>query len=279
VGSGYVLPMRHDKRRLTISNLNLSQVSAEWIFAYTTSLALNRCQGFQEMTKKLVMGRTVFVNLKSLTIENAIISLSSEVKKTTTKTPKRSSPTLDLLPNLEELHLRRVNLVSLSELQVHLGLTLASLKLLEFSMCGYLRTLIEGHFLSIPKLEEIEISYCNSLKNLHKTVDLPPKPPKPFLPNLRIIKLRNLPHLESVCYGMEAWECLEQVEITNCVHLRNLPISSKTCARIKEIKGDRSWWNNLIWDTQSTPRTLEPCFKQLKNVNDESPHASLFANQ
>ncbi|KAJ0251462.1 Disease resistance protein [Hirschfeldia incana] len=162
VGSGYVLPMRHDKRRLTISNLNLSQVSMAWLFSCTTSLALNRCQGLQGMIKKLVTDNKIFVNLKSLMIENASINLSGG--KATTKTP-----TPDLLPFLEELHLRRVNLVSLSELQAQLGLRLVALKLLELSMCPNLQTVNEVATFTIPNLEELDISYCDSLKNLRGT--------------------------------------------------------------------------------------------------------------
>lgn len=263
VGSGYVLPMRHDKRRLTICNLNLSQVSMAWFFSCTTSLALNRCQGIQGMIKKLVIDNKIFVNLKSLTIENSSISLSGGIEKATTKTP-----TQDLLPFLEELHLRRVNLVSLTELQAQLGLKLVALKQLELSMCRNLQTLNKVATFTIPNLEEIEISYCDSLKNLCENFD--PLPRKAFLPNLRVMKLRNLPRLGNVCYDNESWECLEQVEIINCGHLLALPISFKTCGRIKEIKGDWSWWNYLRWDNPSTLKTLDPCFKPLRSVDDET---------
>ncbi|KAJ0251463.1 Disease resistance protein [Hirschfeldia incana] len=270
VGSGYVLPMRHDKRRLTISNLNLSQVSMAWLFSCTTSLALNRCQGLQGMIKKLVTDNKIFVNLKSLMIENASINLSGG--KATTKTP-----TPDLLPFLEELHLRRVNLVSLSELQAQLGLRLVALKLLELSMCPNLQTVNEVATFTIPNLEELDISYCDSLKNLRGNFD--PLPRKAFLPNLRVMKLRNLPRLVTVRYEKESWECLEQVEIINCGQLYTLPISSTTCGRIKEIKGDESWWTRLRWDNPSILKTLDPCFKPLGSVHDEtSPVFGLLTN-
>ncbi|CAH8318118.1 unnamed protein product [Eruca vesicaria subsp. sativa] len=255
VGSDNVLPKRHDKRRLSVGNLNLSQVSLEWLFAYTTSVALNRCQGLQEMMKKLVTGSKIFVNLKSLTIVHASINLSGGIEKATTKNPKGSSTTRDILPFLEELCLVGVNLVSLSELQAQLGLRLVALKRLEVSMCHGL-TRLGGIKFTMPNLEEIEISYCDILRNLRQNGSQ-----KPLLPKLRVMKLRNLPWLESVSNENETWECLEQVEIINCPALYNLPISSKTCGRIKEIKGDVSWWKRLRWDDPSTLKTLDPCFK------------------
>ncbi|CAG7887795.1 unnamed protein product [Brassica rapa] len=266
VGSSYVFPMRHDKRRLTISNLNLSQVSMEWLFTCTTSVALNRCQGLQGMIKKLVTSRKIFVNLKSLTIERASINLSGGIEKATTKSPKGSSKTPDLLPFLEELRLRRVNLVSVSELQAQLGLGLILLRLLEVSICGNLKTLSEIDMCTMPNLEEIEISYCESLQNVRQTTA---GPQKPFLPKLRVMKLRNLPLLESFCSAGETLNCLEHVEIINCDRLYTLPISSTTCGRIKEIKGGASWWKRLKWENPSTLKTVEPCFKPLKEVLDE----------
>ncbi|CAN6922778.1 unnamed protein product [Brassica oleracea] len=275
VGSSYVFPMRHDKRRLTISNLNLSQVSMEWLFTCTTSVALNRCQGLQGMIKKLVTSSKIFVNLKSLTIERASINLSGGIEKATTKSPKGSSITPDLLPFLEELRLRRVNLVSVSELQAQLGLGLILLRLLEVSICGNLKTLSEIDMCTMPNLEEIEISYCESLQNVRQTTA---GPQKPFLPKLRVMKLRNLPLLESFCCAGETLNCLEHVEIINCDRLYTLPISNTTCGRIKEIKGTVSWWKHLSWDDPSTSETLDPCFKPLKQVLDEEAPAFMSNN-
>ncbi|CAE6174170.1 unnamed protein product [Arabidopsis arenosa] len=262
VGSRYILRTRYDKRRLTISHLNVSQVSIGWLLAYTTSLALNHCKGIEAMMKKLVIDNGSFKNLKSLTIENAFINTNSWVEMVSTKTSKQSSDMLDLLPNLEELHLRRVDLETFSELQTHLGLRLETLKIIEITMCRKLRTLLgKRNFLTIPKLEEIEISYCDSLQNLHEAL----LNHEPFLPNLRVLKLRNLPNLVSICNWGEAWECLEQVEVIHCYQLNCLPISS-TCGRIKKIKGELSWWERLEWDDPSALTTVQPFFHPVREV-------------
>ncbi|KAL1203040.1 Disease resistance protein [Cardamine amara subsp. amara] len=251
VGSRYILRTRHNKRRLTISHLNVSQVSIGWLLAYTTSLALNYCQGIEAMMKKLVADNRSFKNLKSLTIENAIIN---------TKTSKPCSDKLDLLPNLEELHLRRVDLETFSELQTHLGLRLETLKIIEITMCRKLQTLLgERSFLTIPKLEEIEISYCDSLQNLHEVFLYH----EPFLPNLRVLKLRNLPKLGSICNWGETWKCLELVEVIHCNKLDRLPISS-TYGRIKKIKGELSWWERLQWEDPSDLTNVQPFFNPVK---------------
>ncbi|AEE85311.1 putative protein [Arabidopsis thaliana] len=262
VGSRYILRTRHDKRRLTISHLNVSQVSIGWLLAYTTSLALNHCQGIEAMMKKLVSDNKGFKNLKSLTIENVIINTNSWVEMVSTNTSKQSSDILDLLPNLEELHLRRVDLETFSELQTHLGLKLETLKIIEITMCRKLRTLLDKrNFLTIPNLEEIEISYCDSLQNLHEALLYH----QPFVPNLRVLKLRNLPNLVSICNWGEVWECLEQVEVIHCNQLNCLPISS-TCGRIKKIKGELSWWERLEWDDPSALTTVQPFFNPVREV-------------
>lgn len=261
VGFSYVLPMIHDQRTLAISGLNLSQVSMEWLLACTTSVILNSCQGLQGMMKKLVTGSKTFVNLKSLTIvKTSINSSGGGIEKATTKSR-------DTLPFLEELRLHEVNFVSLSELQAQLGLRLVALKLLLVSKCNNLKTLVEIDMFTMPNLEEMEISDCDSLHHLRQTID---GPQEPLLPKLRVMKLRNLPELESVCYEKETWECLEQVKVMNCGRLYTLPISSKTCGRIKEIKGAVSWWKHLRWDDpSSTLKTLDPCFKPLRLLGEE----------
>ena len=248
VGSGYILPTRHDKRMLTISHLNLSQGSMGWMFASTTSLALNHCQGIEVMIKRLVIENISFESLRSLTIDNTSIRLNS----------RRTSQTVDLLPNLEELHLRRVDLETISELQIYLGLRFESLKLLEITMCRKLRTVLEErNFKSIPKLEELEISYCDLFQSMHEALFYR----DPFLPNLRILKLRNIPKLFSICNWGETWGCLEQVEVVQCELLDRLPISSSTSGRIKEIKGELTWWERLEWEDPFALTTLQPFFK------------------
>ena len=233
---------------LTISHLNLSQGSMGWMFASTTSLALNHCQGIEVMIKRLVIENISFESLRSLTIDNTSIRLNS----------RRTSQTVDLLPNLEELHLRRVDLETISELQIYLGLRFESLKLLEITMCRKLRTVLEErNFKSIPKLEELEISYCDLFQSMHEALFYR----DPFLPNLRILKLRNIPKLFSICNWGETWGCLEQVEVVQCELLDRLPISSSTSGRIKEIKGELTWWERLEWEDPFALTTLQPFFK------------------
>ncbi|VVB15955.1 unnamed protein product [Arabis nemorensis] len=262
-GSRYILRTRHDKRRLTISHLNVTQVSIGWLLDYTTSLALNHCQGIEAMIKKLVTNNKSFENLRSMMIDNAFIKTNSWVKMVSTKTSKRSTGRLDLLPNLEELRLRRVDLETFSELQTHLGLRLETLKVLEITMCHKLQTLFEEkNFLNIPKLEEIEISYCDSLHNLHDALFYR----EPFLPNLRVLKLRNLPNLVSICNWGEAWKCLEQVEVIHCNQLLFLPISSSTCGNIKKIKGELSWWEHLEWEDRYALTIVQPFFNPVEEA-------------
>ncbi|KAJ4899413.1 Disease resistance protein (NBS-LRR class) family [Raphanus sativus] len=114
------LPSRHDKRRVTISSLNVSEAFIGWLLTKTTSLVMNHCWGLNEMLENLVIDSTSSFNmLRSLTVEGFGGSI---------RPAGGCVAQLDLIPNLEELHLRRVNLGTIRELVGHLGLRFETLK-------------------------------------------------------------------------------------------------------------------------------------------------------
>lgn len=249
------LPSRHDKRRVTISSLNVSEAFIGWLLANTTSLVMNHCWGLNEMLENLVIDSTSSFNvLRSLTVE----SFGGSIRPAGGCVAQ-----LDLLPNLEELHLRRVNLETIRELVGHLGLRFQTLKHLEVSRCSRLKCLLSlGNFICfLPNLQEIHVSFCDRLQELFDySPGEVPASTEPVVPALRVIKLRNLPQLRGLCSQKESWGCLEHVEVIRCNLLRNLPISSNNAHRVKEVRGETHWWNNLIWDDNTTRETLQPHF-------------------
>ncbi|CAN8230324.1 unnamed protein product [Cochlearia groenlandica] len=249
------LPTRHDKRRVTISSLNLSEAFIGWLLTNTTSLVINHCWGLNEMLQNLVIDSTSSFNvLRSLTIKNSRGSI---------RPAGGCVAELDLLPNLEELHLHSVYLETISELVGHLGLRFQTLKHLEVSNCGSLKCLLSlGNLICFfPNLQEIHVSFCDKLEELFNySPGQSPASTEPLFRALRVIKLKNLPRLRRLCSQEEPLGCLEHVEVIRCNLLGNLPISSNNAHRVKEVRGETHWWNNLTWDQNSTRETLQPHF-------------------
>ena len=249
------LPSRHDKRRVTISSLNVSEAFIGWLLVNTTSLVINHCWGLNEMLENLVIDSTSSFNvLRSLTVD----SFGGSIRPAGGCVAQ-----LDLLPNLEELHLRRVNLETISELVGHLGLRFQTLKHLEVSRCSRLKCLLSlGNLICfLPNLQEIHVSFCDRLQELF---DYSPGEfsvsSEPLVPGLRVIKLTNLPRLNRLCSQKGSWGSLEHVEVIKCNLLKNLPISSNNAPKVKEVRGGTHWWNNLSWDDNTTRETLQPRF-------------------
>lgn len=239
---------------MTISSLNVSEAFIGWLLTKTTSLVMNHCWGLNEMLENLVIDSTSSFNmLRSLTVEGFGGSI---------RPAGGCVAQLDLIPNLEELHLRRVNLGTIRELVGHLGLRFETLKHLEVSRCSRLKCLLSlGNFICfLPNLQEIHVSFCERLQELfdYSPGEVPTS--VSVVPALRVIKLRNLPQLKSLCSQKVSWGCLEHVEVIRCNLLKNLPISSNNAHRVREVRGETHWWNNLTWDVNNTRETLQPRF-------------------
>ncbi|KAL5802617.1 hypothetical protein ACOSQ4_030922 [Xanthoceras sorbifolium] len=262
------LPTKHDKRRVTISGLNLSREWIGWLLSNATSLVLNHCWGLNQMLETLVINSiNCFTSLKSLTIASSNSYL---------RPAGGCAAHDDLLPNLEELHLHDLTyLESISELVGHLGLRFFRLKLLEVTQCSRLKYLLTyGSFiLSLPNLEEIKVSFCENLFQLfnyysEQDTNCFSKKKKeqdtnsePVVPNLRTLELKNLPKLRTLCRYKECWPRLEQVEVFKSNLLTKMPLTTQNENTMKEIRGELQWWRQLDCDSE-TKSSLQPYFKQ-----------------
>ncbi|KAK0600563.1 hypothetical protein LWI29_016158 [Acer saccharum] len=262
-----------DKRKVIIGGL---QLSGEWIGRLLTnasSMQLNNCSGLNQMLEKLVI-RSIgsYTGLKSLTITK-----SSSIFRPGGGCAAHD----DLLPNLEELRLQNlIKLGSISELVGFLGLRFSRLKSIDVYRCDGLEYLLTcGDFtISLPKLETIHVSSCKSLVELFNFPLQENFVPEPVVPNLRTLKLVNLPRLKtlsrqdgsglhskfiSCVYHMIA---VEQVEVIKCDNLRKLPLTIQNANTMKEIRGNAQWWDQLELEAHNTKLSLELFFNE---VNDE----------
>ncbi|KAI9186963.1 hypothetical protein LWI28_022787 [Acer negundo] len=266
---------KHDERKLIISGLQLSIEWIGWLLTNASSMEVNNFSGLNQMLEKLVI-RSIgsYSGLKSLTITKSSSSLSPG---------GGCADHDDLLPNLEELHLYELTkLGSISELVGFLGLRFSRLKLIDVRRCDVLEYLLTGgdFIISLPILETIHVSSCESLVELFNFPLQENFVPESVVPNLRTLKLRNLPRLKtlsrqdgsrlrskfiSCVYHMKA---IEQVEVIMCYNLRKLPLTIQNANTMKEIRGQVEWWNRLELEEHDTKSSLRRFFKKPKGQFD-----------
>ncbi|CAL5402840.1 unnamed protein product [Camellia sinensis] len=212
-----------------------------------------------------------FSGLKSLTIADCDLKFQ----------PARViGPEIDLLPNLEELTLRRAILESISELVHHLHLRFSRLRIIKVFNCNRLKYLFSSTCF-VPTLENLEfvtVGSCEAFVELFENASSSQSSeklleelvehatssqtlvPNCFAPNLRIMKLENLPKLTTMCGKHQSWHHLEKLEVINCNLIKKLPFNIQNANTIKEITGKLQWWNHLEWDDEDTESSLQQYF-------------------
>ncbi|KAK7846176.1 putative disease resistance protein [Quercus suber] len=193
-----------------------------------------------------------FLCLKSLTIASSNSSL---------RPGGGCAAHSDLLPNLEELHLQDMTyLESISEIVGHLGLRFQKLKLIEVTRCSQMKYLIScGHFiLTLPNLEVVKVSFCDKLDELFSYHSRQKMYPDPVAPSLRILELKNLPKLRTLCRHEET--CNRHLEAPNLIP-PNLQLPS--------IYTDPIISPSQMWDISSIdqlPNYMQICYRALLSV-------------
>ncbi|GMN69251.1 hypothetical protein TIFTF001_038315 [Ficus carica] len=267
IGDGAInFPNNHDEQMVTISRLNLSMERVRWFLANASSLVLNKCS-LKEMVQELAVSSVCHSERNNAGIFEGLRLLTITGSNFASKPNGGCVSPHDIFPNLEELHLHNLNsLESISELFGHLGLTYSKLKLIEVSSCPDMKCLLYyGCFiLSLPILETIKVSSCIKLEHLFNYTSEQSSGENPaVVPKLRILELKNLTELATLCGRKETWPCLERVFVVQCCQLTNLPLSVRNANTIKEIKGEPTWWSGLRWDDEDTKLALQPRYRPI----------------
>ncbi|GMP65525.1 hypothetical protein CsSME_00026272 [Camellia sinensis var. sinensis] len=132
-------------------------------------------------------------------------------------------------------------------------------------------TILNG---TLKNLEEVTVSSCrvfaelfeNASSNqsfedlLEHATSSQPLVLSCIVPNLRIMKLKNLPRLTTLCEQHLSWQHLEILELISCNQIRELPFTTQNANAIKEIRGESQWWNDLEWDDEDTKSSLQQYF-------------------
>ncbi|XP_062169185.1 disease resistance protein At4g27190-like isoform X1 [Alnus glutinosa] len=261
------LPTRHEKRTVSINNVDLRLEERIGPLLSHASFNLDSCLGLSDMLEDWVINRVgCFASLKSLTIQSCSGSAWGG----------GCAAQYDLLPNLEELHLVHMEYgESISQLLGHLGLRFRRLKLIQVQLCSEMKYLLScGDFIhDLPNLEVIEVRHCAMLGELfsyrHSMQYIA------VVPRLLTLKLVNLPQLKTLCRDDETCPLLEQVLVSKCNLVKKLPLTDQNAGNIKEIEGESRWWNTLKWHTDTTESSLWPYFHPIQGVTevDDEPEA------
>ncbi|THG02381.1 hypothetical protein TEA_030013 [Camellia sinensis var. sinensis] len=273
-----LVQQKYEEKRVTLCRVDFFG-ECYWVtqlLENASNLTLDYCQNLEEIPAGLANKCYCFIGLKSLTITDYHGDIL----------PAREScdDQFDLLPNLQELVLNEVSsLRSISELAHLLELRLSKLRKISLSYCSSLEYLVSSSG-TLKNLEEVTVSYCRKFAELFENAsssesfeDLPEHAtssqtlvPSCIVPNLRIMKLKNLPELTTLCGQHQSWQHLEILEVINCNQIKKLPFTTQNANAIEEIRGDLQWWNDLEWDEEDTKSSLQqyfnPCCRRSGHV-------------
>ncbi|KAK9269457.1 hypothetical protein L1049_001231 [Liquidambar formosana] len=239
-------PTQHDEKRVILRGVDLLEIGLEGLLCEASALDLVTCGGISGLSE--IVGKASLhglASLKSLTITSCDWNrnlISGEIIQGT------------VLPNLEHLTLRRLrNLETLLDGAIPNGECLGRLRTIEVVDCPRLKNLMSYALLRrVKNLEEIRVSVCGRMKNI-----ITGRVSSRALPKLKVIEMKDLINLRTICSNTCAWPSLERLEVRNCPMLKNLPLSASNAITLKEIRGDLRWWNNIVWEDDEIKLSLE----------------------
>lgn len=113
---------------------------------------------------------------------------------------------------------------------------------------------------NLHNLEVLIVEDCEAAKELifnDQNID----PGEILLPKLKRLRLHYLPNLVDIWKG--SWPPLEHISFYDCPNLTNLHMSFYVIDTIKDIKAEKEWWDELIWDDSKLFEQLQVCYAEL----------------
>ncbi|KAJ3670440.1 hypothetical protein LUZ60_010764 [Juncus effusus] len=153
----------------------------------------------------------------------------------------------------------------------------------------YLRTLtiIENNnlthiswVLQFPFLNHLDLSFCNKIKQVINNTEhgeIVVEATSHALSKLRILQMNHLPSLEEISNIKLVFPSLEYMDVYDCPLLKKLPFETKPCTNLRQIRGEKIWWDSLEWDNYEIAASFQHLFKVFVN-NIETIVPSLETN-
>eukprot|EP00258_Populus_trichocarpa_P010160 XP_002317527.3 probable disease resistance protein At4g27220 [Populus trichocarpa] len=194
-----------------------------------------------------------------------------------------SSFSTDIVKSVETLHLYWLkNLLALfgregTALQPFPSIgTFSCLRVFDVFNCPSIKKLFPSGLLpNLKHLEVIEVEFCDKMEEIiaaeeedeggimgeernssSRSIDASVE----FrLPNLRLLKLRNLSELKSICSGVMICDSLQELDVVYCLKLKRLPFSRALLKSIRKIPSyPEEWWEQVEWDKCSAKNIHQP---------------------
>ncbi|XP_042465436.1 probable disease resistance protein At1g61300 [Zingiber officinale] len=144
---------------------------------------------------------------------------------------------------LEEISLNRVRLYNLREVLIF--------------DCPMLKDV--SWVLQLPCLKSLDIRLCRTMKQVISEVG---NSNSISSSSIQHLKLWHMSDLNLFANRPFHFPYLEYVQVYGCPKLKKLPFGVEILKnRLKVIKGEEYWWNNLDWDDESIKDSLTPYFR------------------
>ncbi|KAI9099670.1 hypothetical protein K1719_024675 [Acacia pycnantha] len=114
-----------------------------------------------------------------------------------------------------------------------------------------------------PLLRQFSVSRCLSIEEVIKgEIILEEDEKDTIFPSLEQLELFRLPNLRSIHEGVLSFPSLRSIEVFRCENLKKLPFDSNSAkTKLRRIRGDEEWWENLKWDDPITKPTFHSKFE------------------
>ncbi|KAG8376180.1 hypothetical protein BUALT_Bualt09G0036400 [Buddleja alternifolia] len=242
-----------DSLGITVTDVTaLNRISCSKLLRkYIQYLYIKECDGLYHLPLSSYRGDGD--QLRRLSINNCVELKYLEIKE---------AAGCNWLPNLEILALNGLpNLTSIWKNKVSYGGCLKNLRCVNIWYCHKLKNI--SWLLKLPKLETVYIFYCKEMEEVISGEDdgiVTEEDHLNAFANLKILSIRDVPKLRSICQKAVFFPCLKKIAVIDCPKLRKLPLKAHNVAELPTVYCYKDWWDNLIWDDTRTKYTLLPYF-------------------
>ncbi|TXG67825.1 hypothetical protein EZV62_009100 [Acer yangbiense] len=170
------------------------------------------------------------------------------------------------IPQLENLKTMKVK--DCGKLRNIFSKTLAqklhTLEHLAILKCGSLEEIVSNDNAEVGGLnllEELTVDGCNQVERIiTASGEVRESECKNMLPKLKILALNDLPKLETVCHGelLFRWPALQELHALNCPKLKKLPLDSRSAPKMRKLRGQSSWFEDLQLKDEYAKTRLQP---------------------
>ncbi|KAJ4756387.1 Disease resistance protein RPS5 [Rhynchospora pubera] len=118
----------------------------------------------------------------------------------------------------------------------------------------------------LPCIQELYVGRCDNMKKLiriHKLKKCGVEVSQQLFPFLKTLSVENNGKLERISDPIITFPALEFLTVYYC-KLKKLPFKSSNIPRkLKSIRGNEEWWNNVKMEDGANKSSLQPFFKKL----------------